>query len=104
MNQKEATAISPEEVIGEIVEHLDTIKQFGVKFIGLFGSVARDEARPDSDIDILVEFEGGITLQKYARLSIYLEKILGREIDVVDAEMLRPELRPYVEKDLIPIA
>ena len=104
MSQKEAIATSPEEVIGEIVEHLDTIKQFGVKSIGLFGSVARDQARPDSDIDILVEFVGEITLQKYAKLSIYLEKILQKEIDVVDAEMLRPELRPYVEKDLIPIA
>lgn len=96
MSQKQAKATSPEEVLGEIVEHLDTIKQFGVKFIGLFGSVARDEARPDSDIDILVEFKGGITLQKYAKLSIYLEKIWGKEIDVVDAEMLKPELRPYV--------
>jgi predicted nucleotidyltransferase len=95
---------SPEEVIISIIRNSEQIAQFGVKAIALFGSVARDEARPDSDVDILVEFEGTPTFRNYVKLNRYLEDLLGRKVDLVDWDTLRPEIRSHVEKDIIPIA
>ncbi|PIG91568.1 nucleotidyltransferase family protein [Gloeocapsopsis sp. IPPAS B-1203] len=95
---------SPEEVIISIIRNSEQIAKFGVKAIALFGSVARDEARPDSDIDILVEFEGTPTFRNYVKLNRYLEDLLGRKVDLVDWDTLRPEIRSNVEKDIIPIA
>lgn len=100
----EPNQISPEEVIVKIINKFKEIANFGVISIALFGSVARDEARPDSDVDILVEFEVTPTFQSYVKLNRYLEELLGRKVDLVDWDMLRPEIRSNVEKDIIPIA
>lgn len=99
----EPKQISPEEVIVKIINKFKEIANFGVISIALFGSVAR-EARPDSDVDILVEFEVTPTFQSYVKLNRYLEELLGRKVDLVDWDMLRPEIRSNVEKDIISIA
>jgi len=96
--------LSPEEVIILIIRNYEQIANFGVKSIALFGSVARDEARPDSDVDILVDFEGTPTFDSYIELKFYLEKLLKRKVDLADWDMIRPEIRSNVEKDIIPIA
>lgn len=96
--------MSPEEVIAILVSKSQEITQFGVKSIALFGSVARDEARPDSDVDILVKFEETPTFKSYMKLNLYLEEILGRKVDLVDWDMLRPSIRSNVEREVIPIA
>jgi len=86
-------------------EHLDDIqKQFDVKQLRLFGSAARDELRPDSDIDILVAFNGSATFDGYMDLRSYLEKLLGNKIDLITENGLRKEVRPNVEKDAIRVA
>jgi len=75
-----------------------------VKSLRLFGSVARDEASPASDIDLLVEFEKTPTFSKYMKLKIYLEDLLGARVDLVTESGLRDRVRPYVEKDSIRVA
>jgi predicted nucleotidyltransferase len=67
----------------------------------LFGSTARDAAGSDSDIDILVTFDGPATSRRYFGVQFYLEDLLGRPVDLVTNKALRPELRPYVEKEAI---
>lgn len=78
-------------------------KDFGVRSLALFGSAARDELRPDSDIDILVEFQESGTSKKYFGTQFRLEEVFGRPVDLVTVRALREELRPYVERDLISV-
>ena len=75
-------------------------RRFGVVSLDLFGSFARRQAREDSDIDLLVRFEGPTCLAREAEMQDYLEDLLGRPVDLVPAERLRPEYRAYAEKDI----
>lgn len=77
----------------------DLAKRFGVTRLALFGSTVRDAARADSDIDILVAFEGPATSDRYFGVQFYLEDLLGRAVDLVTEKALRPELRPYIERE-----
>ncbi len=79
----------------------ELIRRFGMTDLLLFGSTARDEARPVSDIDVLVGFDGTATSKRYFGVQFYLEDLLGCPIDLVPQGVIRPELKPYVEKDLI---
>jgi len=78
--------------------------RFGVRRLALFGSVARDEARPDSDVDVLVEFDGPVTLDRYMALKFHLEDALGVRVDLVTTSGLKPRARPVVEREAIDIA
>lgn len=83
-------------------EHfIETQRQFGVKRLALFGSTVRDEAREDSDVDLLVEFDGKADSKRYFGLMFYLEDLLGCTLDLVTDKALRPELRPHIEKEMI---
>jgi predicted nucleotidyltransferase len=75
--------------------------RFGVVRLALFGSTVRDAARPDSDIDILVYFDGPATSERYFGVQFFLEDLLGRPIDLVTDKALRPELRPYIELEAV---
>lgn len=82
--------------------HRDEIKQrFAVKRLALFGSAARDEMHQESDIDVLVGFEGPATFNGYMDLKFYLEALLGRRVDLVTEKGLRKEIRPNVERETI---
>ena len=76
-------------------------RRFGVVDMALFGSTARGEAADDGDIDILVGFDGPATSKRYFGVQFYLEDLLGFPVDLVTDKALRPELRPYVEKDAV---
>ena len=76
-------------------------RRFGVRSLALFGSRAREQARPDSDIDILVEFDGAATSARYFGLQFYLEDLLSVSVDLVTTKALRPQLRPFIERDAI---
>jgi len=76
-------------------------QQFGVTQLALFGSTARDEARDNSDLDILVSFDGPATSARYFGVQFNLEDQLGCTVDLVTEKALRPELRPFIEKEAI---
>lgn len=89
-------------VLKVLTEQFTEIRQrFGVRRLALFGSTARDEAKPGSDVDVLVEFEGKADSSRYFGLLFYLEDKLGCPLDLLTDKVLRPELRPFVEKDAI---
>ena len=75
--------------------------QFGVVKLALFGSTARDSAASHSDVDVLVGFEGPATSERYFGVQFYLEDLLGCPVDLVTDRALRPELRPFVERDAV---
>jgi hypothetical protein len=97
-------AMRREEVLTTLKAHRDVFIRFGVKSLRLFGSTARDEMRPDSDVDLLVAFESTPTFSEYMKLQIFLEDLLGVSIDLVTESGLRDRVRPYVERDAIRVA
>ena len=76
-------------------------EQFGVTTLALFGSMARDKANSNSDIDILVAFDGPATSARYFGVQFFLEDALGKPIDLVTTKALRPELRPFIEAEAV---
>jgi len=76
-------------------------RRFGVRSLALFGSCARGESHADSDIDMLVEFDGVATSQRYFGLQFFLEDLLHAPVDLVTQKALRPQLRPFIERDAI---
>jgi predicted nucleotidyltransferase len=92
-------------ILSLLSEHLSKIREnYGVSRLALFGSAARDELRPDSDVDVLVEFDGPATFDHYFNLKSYLEQLLQRRVDLVTNRGLKPRARREVEKDLIRVA
>ena len=79
----------------------DLVERFGVVSLALFGSFARDQATGASDLDILVQFDGPATSEAYFGVQFYLEDLLDRRVDLVTEKALRPELRPYVEREAV---
>ena len=75
--------------------------RFGVTRLALFGSTARGAARDDSDVEILVAFDGPATSKRYFGVQFFLEDMLGAPVDLVTDKVLRSELRPYVEREAI---
>ena len=79
----------------------ELVRRFGVTRLALFGSTAHDNATDTSDIDILVNFDGIATSQRYFGVQFYLEDLLGCSVDLVTEKALRAELRPYIEREAI---
>ena len=79
-------------------------RRFGARQMALFGSAARDELRPNSDVDVLVDFDGPSTADGYFELKDHLEQLLGRPVDLVTSKGLKPRARQHVEKNLIHVA
>ena len=90
------------EVLDQLARNKPTlVAPYGVERLALFGSTARDAARADSDIDILVAFNGPATSERYFGVQFFLEDLLGRPVDLVTDKALRPELRPFVEREAV---
>lgn len=90
----------------EVIRHLaaskaELARRFGVTSLALFGSVARDAAHAASDVDILVSFDGPATSARYFGVQFFLEDLLGRPVDLVTEKALRPELRPFIEREAV---
>ncbi|HUY33823.1 MAG TPA: nucleotidyltransferase family protein [Pirellulales bacterium] len=79
-------------------------QQYGVRSLALFGSVARDEARSTSDVDLLVEFDRPTGYFGLVRLQLFLEQMLGSSVDLGTTGSLRPSMRRRVEKEIIRVA
>jgi predicted nucleotidyltransferase len=78
-------------------------EKYGVKSLALFGSVARDEARPDSDVDLLVEFDQPVGLFTFIGLQQFLEILLGYKVDLGTLRSLKPRLKDIVLQEAINI-
>ena len=76
-------------------------ERFGVTRLALFGSRARDTAGEDSDIDVLVAFDGPATSARYFGVQFFLEDLLGCPVDLVTEKALRSELRPFVQQGAV---
>lgn len=76
-------------------------RRFGVMELSLFGSVVRDDADESSDVDVLVKFDGPATSARYFGMQFHFEDLFGRPVDLVTDVALRPELRPFVERDAV---
>ena len=76
-------------------------EKFDVNKLALFGSTARDEAEPDSDVDILVEFKGPGTFDHFMGLANFLEKNLKTKVDLVTFKSIRKELKESIMEDVI---
>jgi uncharacterized protein len=72
-----------------------------VSGLRVFGSVARGEDRPDSDVDLLADLPPGMSLFGLGRVQADLEAIVGTRVDLVPAEDLKPDVRPRAERDLV---
>lgn len=90
-----------DEVLAIVAAHRQQLQAMGVKSLELFGSVARDEAGPNSDVDFLVEFDHPVGLFDFSRVRLYLEDVLGCSVDMGTQDALREHLRKPVLKDVI---
>ena len=95
--------MTPRDEILDLLRSLQTdlSVRYKVRRIGIFGSFARVESRPDSDVDILVDFNPGADLFDLIELSQYLEEKIGRHVDLATPRALRPEIRESVFRDVV---
>ncbi len=90
-----------DEVLAIVAAHREQLQAMGVKSLDLFGSVARDEARPDSDVDFLVEFDRVGGFFQLLRVQYYLEDILNSAVDLGTQDALKEHLREPVLQDIV---
>lgn len=90
-----------DEALQILKSHKQELIKFDVKSLAIFGSVARDEAGPESDVDILVEFAKPVGLFEFVRLKTYLEKLLQHKVDLVTPDALKDRLREQILKEAI---
>jgi len=96
--------MSRDAIIELIQANRAKLDELNVKSLAIFGSVARGDDRPDSDLDVLVEFEGMATFDGYFDLKEFLEELVGRRVDLATQKAIKPRLRSYIEKDLLHVA
>jgi predicted nucleotidyltransferase len=78
-------------------------QEFGVKRLAIFGSVARNDARPDSDLDVLVDFADRPDFDSFMGLKLYIERLFGVRVDLVTRRALREEIRSNVEREMVDV-
>ncbi|MBI4962296.1 MAG: nucleotidyltransferase family protein [Desulfomonile tiedjei] len=89
-----------EEILKKLEENAETIRGFGVRRLGIFGSHARGDQKPSSDIDFLVEFSEA-TFDNYFDLKFFLEDLFGCPADLVIADVIKPRIRPYILQEAV---
>jgi uncharacterized protein len=91
------------DAIATLRRHEDALRACGIRHAAVFGSVARGDNRPDSDLDILVEFEPETesSIYEYVRLKDYIAGLFDGPVDVIDRDALKPHLRAPSTRDTI---
>lgn len=92
------------QIIRILKQYREELKDFGVKSLSLFGSVVRGEEMPESDVDILVEFDptfDRIGLFAFIRLRYRLEELLGRKVDLVTPDALKPKMKSRISTEAV---
>jgi len=92
---------SKDELLSRLRTHADDLDAFDVETIALFGSFVREEARPDSDVDLLIEFAPGEkSFDKFMELNFFLEDLLGRSVELLPPESLDDAFAEAIEEEL----
>jgi predicted nucleotidyltransferase len=92
-------------VLTKLTNCMEEIRQrFSVKALAVFGSLARDEAAQNSDVDVLVVFEHKGSFDLFMDLKFYLEELLAAQVDLVTDKALRPQTRQAIEQEMIRVA
>ena len=93
--------ITKEEILSLLVQNKSELEnRFKVRRLALFGSYARGDQKPDSDVDILVDIDPSVGLE-FVTLAEEIEQLLGLQIDLVSRRAIKPNKLKYIEKDLI---
>ena len=82
---------------------LPILKKYGVRRASIFGSAVREEMKESSDVDILVEIDRDISLLDFVALKLELEDALGRRVDLVEYDTIKPRLRDRILKEQVVI-
>ncbi len=94
--------LTQQKVLQGLRLHRDELQhKFMIKSLAIFGSVARNEIRENSDIDVLVEFKQPIGLFEFLTLQNYLESLFNAKVDLVTPAALKPQLRDKILNDVI---
>src|SRR4051812_29030613 len=91
------------EAIAILVAHRDGLRALGVNHAALFRSIARNETRPESDLDIMIDLDPAakIGIFQYAGIRRYIAELFSGPVDVVERESLKAQVRPSAENDAI---
>ncbi|GJL63802.1 MAG: hypothetical protein NPIRA04_24560 [Nitrospirales bacterium] len=96
--QKKLKIMNRSEVFNVLARVIpELVRCFGVVRLRLFGSTARNEAKMDSDVDIVVSFDGPATSRRYFGVQFHLEDAFWCPVDLVTERVLHQELRPFIE-------
>jgi predicted nucleotidyltransferase len=92
-----------DQILSQLRAHEAELRAAGIVSLALFGSVARNESRPDSDIDLLAAFDDGreLSLLDVIGIENKLADLLGQRVDLVEEGTLRPHIRQSVEREII---
>lgn len=92
-----------DEILARLRAHEEELRALGVRELALFGSVARGDATPESDVDVLVSIrpEAELSLLGMVRIERRLQELVGAEVDLVEREMLRPPLIEQISQEML---
>lgn len=95
------TVQTKKDILLLIQQHQTSIKNLGVRRLGLFGSFVREQQMGDSDVDILVEFERGYkTFDNFMQVAFLLEELFGRRVELITPEALSPYIGPHIIREV----
>jgi len=93
-----------EEILEILRAHRGELaEQYGVKWLGIFGSYARGEARPESDLDVLVEFAEPPGMFRFLALERRLSELLGVKVELVTRSALKPHIGQHILEEIVPV-
>src|SRR3972149_7654825 len=94
--------MSVKEILKSEKAH-EMYKNSGIRYLGLFGSFAREDNTKDSDVDLLVDFKKTKTLLQEGGVIVQFQDLLNRDIDLVHLNFIKPNRKPYIMQDLVTI-
>jgi predicted nucleotidyltransferase len=104
VSQTNQQVLTAEMVLQTLREQPNLFAQFKIKTLAIFGSTARNEATPQSDLDFLVEFDADPTLNLYMDLKFFLEDLFEKNVDLVIKTDIKPQIRDTVIQEAVYVA